>query len=43
MEFWVDLELKPPQSTLLCTWSPGEDLESPGAVLGVARRGGGKE
>ncbi|MCI84658.1 hypothetical protein A2U01_0105936, partial [Trifolium medium] len=29
------------QSTLLCVLSPGEVLESPGAVLEVARQGGG--
>ncbi|MCI91308.1 hypothetical protein A2U01_0112602, partial [Trifolium medium] len=34
---------KPPQSTLLCLRSPGEDLMSPGTVLGcrLARCGDG--
>ncbi|MCI59393.1 hypothetical protein A2U01_0080648 [Trifolium medium] len=28
---------------MFCVLSPGEDLMSPGAVLEVARRGGGEE
>ncbi|MCI66689.1 hypothetical protein A2U01_0087947, partial [Trifolium medium] len=40
-EFLGGFGLKPPQSTLFCVRSPGEDLESPGAVLDIAGRGGG--